>query len=264
MSKLLVINHIIRQNIYFGEYVILIKQKMASLKIKYRHSSIEGKAGTLFYQVIHNRVARQINSGYKIYPDEWDIFNSQIIIPAKTGENRHRYLVSLKKCIKEDTSRLKDIMIRFENLGYKYTTDEIIEYNLFEERLEKNDLLPLGESGDHLLVETSYFSPPMGLNNILLRIKAKGYYPILAHPERYVYMGESDYRQLKDMGVKLQLNLPSIVGMYGDLVKKKAMLLLNEKVITHIGTDIHNYKIFQKFICTGITKNVQKLLDFNV
>lgn len=101
---------------------------MASLKIKYRHSSIEGKAGTLFYQVIHNRVARQINSGYKIYPDEWDIFNSQIIIPAKTGENRHRYLVSLKKCIKEDTSRLKDIMIRFENLGYKYTADEIIEY----------------------------------------------------------------------------------------------------------------------------------------
>ena len=63
-----------------------------------------------------------------IYPDEWDIFNSQIIIPAKTGENRHRYLVSLKKCIEEDTSRLKDIMIRFENLGYKYTADEIIEY----------------------------------------------------------------------------------------------------------------------------------------
>lgn len=94
MSNLLVINHIIRQNIYFGEYIILIKQKMASLKIKYRHSSIEGKAGSLFYQVIHNRVARQINSGYKIYPDEWDIFNSQIIIPAKTGENRHRYLVS--------------------------------------------------------------------------------------------------------------------------------------------------------------------------
>ena len=122
MSNLLVINYIIRQNIYFGEYIILIKQKMASLKIKYRHSSIEGKAGTLFYQVIHNRVARQINSGYKIYPDEWDIFNSQIIIPAKTGENRHRYLVSLKKCIKEDTSRLKDIMIRFENLGYKVTT----------------------------------------------------------------------------------------------------------------------------------------------
>ena len=41
--------------------------------------------------------------------------------------------------------------------------------NLFEERLEKNDLLPLGENGNHLLVETSYFSPPMGLSNILPR-----------------------------------------------------------------------------------------------
>ena len=85
--------------------------------------------------------------------------------------------------------------------------------NLFEERLEKNDLLPLGKNSDHLLVETSYFNPPMGLNNILLRIKAKGYYPLLAHPERYIYMGESDYQRLKDMGVKFQLNLPSLVGI---------------------------------------------------
>ena len=134
--------------------------------------------------------------------------------------------------------------------------------NLFEERLEKNDLLPLGENGDHLFVETSYFSPPMGLSNILLRIKAKGYYPVLAHPERYVYMGESDYRRLKDMGVKFQLNLPSIAGMYGNRIKKKAVLLLSEKAVAYTGTDIHSYNIFQKSICTSITRNVQKLLDF--
>ena len=132
--------------------------------------------------------------------------------------------------------------------------------NLFEERLEKNDLLPLGENGDHLLVETSYFSPPMGLSNILLRIKAKGYYPILAQPESYIYIGESDYQLIKDMGVKFQLNLPSIAGMYGDRIKKKAMLLLKEKAITHVGTDIHNHNIFQKFICTSITRSVQNSL----
>ena len=112
------------------------------------------------------------------------------------------------------------------------------------------------------MVETSYFSPPMGLSNILLRIKAKGYYPVLAHPERYVYMGESDYRRLKDMGVKFQLNLPSIAGMYGNRIKKKAVLLLSEKAVAYTGTDIHSYNIFQKFICTSITRNVQKLLDF--
>ena len=74
---------------------------------------------------------------------------------------------------------------------------EIMLDNLFEERLNKNDLLPIGKDGRHLLVETSYFNPPMGLQNILLRIKAKGYFPILAHPERYVYMSKSDYQQLQ-------------------------------------------------------------------
>lgn len=158
---------------------------------------------------------------------------------------------------------------RFEELRAAYSgtvelhlAAENMLDNLFEERLAQNDLLPLGEGGNHLLVETSYFNPPLGLSNILLRIKAKGYYPVLAHPERYVYMGESDYQQLKDMGVKFQLNLLSIAGMYGDRSKKKAMLLLNEKTIDYIGTDLHCHNIFQKFICTGITGNNYKLIDF--
>lgn len=133
---------------------------------------------------------------------------------------------------------------------------------LFEERLEKNDLLPLGENGDHLLVETSYFNPPMDLFGTLERIKVKGYYPVLAHPERYTYMENADYHRLKEMGVKFQINLPSIVGMYGKLAKTKALLLLNERMITCAGTDIHNYNMFQKYICTGITGKNYRLIDF--
>ena len=94
--------------------------------------------------------------------------------------------------------------------------------NLFEERLEKNDLLPIGKDGKHLLVETSYFNPPMGLNNILLRIKAKGYYPVLAHPERYMYMNEHEYQRLKSMNVEFQLNQFSLFGLYGKEVQKRA------------------------------------------
>lgn len=120
--------------------------------------------------------------------------------------------------------------------------------NLFEERLEKNDLLPLGENGDHLLVETSYFNPPMGLNNILLRIKAKGYYPLLAHPERYIYMGESDYQRLKDMGVKFQLNLFALNGLYGSTVKEKAGWLLKKHLYDLTGSDIHHLAIFRETI----------------
>ena len=70
------------------------------------------------------------------------------------------------------------------HLAAEYMMDE-----LFESRLEQNDLLALGEEGNWLLVETSYFNPPMDLGGILKRIKSKGFFPVLAHPERYVYMG---------------------------------------------------------------------------
>lgn len=113
--------------------------------------------------------------------------------------------------------------------------------SLFEERLAKNDLLPLGNDGRHLLVETSYFNPPMGLQNILLRIKAKGYYPVLAHPERYMYMDKAYYAKLKNMGIRFQLNLFSLAGAYGKEVTRKALWLLRHGMYDCAGTDIHQY-----------------------
>ena len=45
---------------------------MATVKIKFRPSSVDGREGTVYYQVIHGRVARQINTSYKLFPAEWD------------------------------------------------------------------------------------------------------------------------------------------------------------------------------------------------
>lgn len=111
--------------------------------------------------------------------------------------------------------------------------------SLFEQRLQKGDLLPLGKDGRHLLVETSYFNPPYGLHNILLRIKSKGYVPVLAHPERYVYMDKEDYEQLRRLNVAFQLNLPSLVGAYGADAKRKAKWLLGNMYYQFTGTDTH-------------------------
>lgn len=36
---------------------------MATIKIKFRTSSVKTKEGVLFYQIIHARVTRQINTG---------------------------------------------------------------------------------------------------------------------------------------------------------------------------------------------------------
>lgn len=103
----------------------------------------------------------------------------------------------------------------------------------------KEELLPIGAKHNHLLVETSYFNPPMRLHETLRQIKAIGYHPLLAHPERYMYMDEEEYIRLHQEGVKFQLNLPSICGGYGNTVKKRAQWLLKKGLYDVIGSDTH-------------------------
>ena len=158
-------------------------------------------------------------------------------------------------------NKTDDLKKRFRELQTAYQGGIILHHaaenmldNLFEERLEANDLLSLGEDKRHLLVETSYFNPPMGLTDILQRIKSKGYYPVLAHPERYVYMDKADYTQLKSMDIKFQMNLPSIVGMYGQEAKRKAEWLLKNNFYDLAGSDTHRLKTWEMTITRKIWK----------
>lgn len=114
--------------------------------------------------------------------------------------------------------------------------------SLLEERLRSGDLLPLGPEGRHLLVETSYFNPPARLGGILDSVRSSGYYPVLAHPERYLYMDMKDYDVLTASGAILQLNLPSLTGMYGSTVRKRALRLLRTGRYTLAGTDLHRIR----------------------
>ena len=107
------------------------------------------------------------------------------------------------------------------------------------EGVETNNLLPIGSKGNHLLVETSYFTPPMRLKETLRLIKSRGYHPILAHPERYMYMEKEEYLELHEEGIKFQLNLASLAGGYGKAVKKKAEWLLKKELYSVAGTDLH-------------------------
>ncbi|MDE6300067.1 MAG: capsular biosynthesis protein [Muribaculaceae bacterium] len=136
--------------------------------------------------------------------------------------------------------------------------------NLFEERLEANDLLPIGEEGNHLLVETSYYTPPYGMDDMIESIFSKGYFPILAHPERYRHMDEKEYLKLHERGVKMQVNYLSLVGGYGDQAKKKAEWLLGKGLIGYAGSDIHRESVI-KLIgeSKGEEKRIKMLSDVN-
>lgn len=122
------------------------------------------------------------------------------------------------------------------NLAAEYMID-----GLFDQRLSEGDLLPLGPSKDQVLVETSYFNPPLRFEQTLGEIKSKGFYPVLAHPERYMYMSDKDYyKKLRMNGIRFQMNLASLAGVYGNTAKKKAEMLLQEGFYDYTGTDLHN------------------------
>lgn len=136
---------------------------------------------------------------------------------------------------------------------------------LFEQRLEDDDLLPYDDKC--LLVETSYLNPPLNLWDIFDQIHSKGYYPILAHPERYVYMEEDDYKRLKKMDVEFQLNLLSVVGMYGREAQGKALTMLRKGYYQRCGSDVHRFDSMvtnfnKKAIPADIFKAIEEIIDF--
>lgn len=151
--------------------------------------------------------------------------------------------------IMEDTPNTPDALRKaFEDLKRAYrgpvtlhlAAENMLD-NLFEQRLAAGNLLPIGENADHLLVETSYFTPPSDFDDKIQRVKSAGFFPVLAHPERYVYMPMKKYEQLIGENVRFQLNIYSLLGLYGDPAREKAEYLLRHGYYTLIGTDTHRH-----------------------
>lgn len=159
----------------------------------------------------------------------------------------------------------EELQQRYEELKTAYNgpielrlAAEYMLDNLFEERLDADDLLyhsiPDAPQKE-LLVETSYFNPPMDLYGTLSKIKSKGIYPILAHPERYFYMDDKDYEKLKAMGVRFQLNLFSLTGQYGKKAQENAEKLLKGGYYSLMGTDLHRHKALVRQLDEKIKKS---------
>ncbi len=111
--------------------------------------------------------------------------------------------------------------------------------DLFMSRLESGDIMPL--PGNYLLIENSFMQEPWNLDNIVFDLQVKGYFPILAHPERYpYYYNKKDrFRNLHNAGLLFQINLLSLAEAYGKAEKKVAEFLIKEGLVDFIGTDLH-------------------------
>lgn len=178
--------------------------------------------------------------------------------------------VVLTPHIMEDIPNTTDeLRATFEKLKNAYTgsinlilaAENMIDTLLYK-RLQADDLLLL--PGRKLLVETSYFNPPVDLMGTLMAIKKAGYTPVLAHPERYVYMSREQYEEIFDENVEFQLNLPALAGFFGREAKARAEWLLKEDFYTLCGTDLHRKSQFQSLLGSEARRTSLKQLQESV
>ena len=196
----------------------------------------------------HSHLLPGVDDGFKTMADSLEALDAL----EKLGVRNLWLTPHVMEDYPNETDFLRE---RFEELKKKYkgsinlylAAENMLD-SLFEERMEKKDFLPIGAGGRYLLVETSYFNPPMNMEETLQHIKSAGYFPLLAHPERYRYMDEDDYKHLKEMGIFFQANYFSLVGAYGNTARKKLDWMLKNNMIDVLGSDLHKLRTLQNVL----------------
>lgn len=99
---------------------------MASVKVKFRPSATDGREGSIYYQVIHNRAVRQITADLHVYENEWNAGTSSVTIPSQADADRKHHLRMIQKHISRDVLRLENI-IRDLTLKGVCSADAIVD-----------------------------------------------------------------------------------------------------------------------------------------
>lgn len=143
------------------------------------------------------------------------------------------------------------------NAGAEYFLDDYVAG-----LVKRNE--PLLTINDRMvLVEFSLAHPSMSLKEILFDMQMQGYQPVIAHPERYIYLEHARdfYDELKDIGCLFQLNLLSLGNHYGKSAHDLAHYLIKKEYYDLVGTDLHNVRHLEALSSSSLLQPLKKLLD---
>ena len=95
---------------------------MTSIKIKFRPSTVDGKEGGIYLQIIHNRVVRQLNTEYKVFAEEWNAESESVVIKG----SRSNFLLGIQERLSWDATRLEKVVRSLEIERRRFTADDVI------------------------------------------------------------------------------------------------------------------------------------------
>lgn len=194
---------------------------------------------------IHNHLLPGIDDGAKTVEDsitllkEFSSFGVTNFVA--TPHIMNNYYPNTPDSIRKSHALLQNALLQndLKDISISASAEHMIDDN-FEDILEKNEVMPLRKN--YLLVEMSYLQPSINFNEAINKIASHRLFPILAHPERYVFLHKSSslYQKHKSQGILFQLNLLSLGNYYGSEVQKAAHKLLENGLIDFAASDCHN------------------------
>ena len=145
---------------------------MATTRFKFRASSVSGKQGTLFIQVIHKRATRQVSTSYKLYPKEWDADRQSVVIPKDISSKRSPYLHNVQEALRSDAARLRLIILSLDHSRKAYQAKDVVKRFLKKEQSDEfavfaETLIGQKREEGHLSLATKYQSSLNSLNRFL-------------------------------------------------------------------------------------------------
>ncbi|MTI71999.1 MAG: capsular biosynthesis protein [Firmicutes bacterium] len=158
------------------------------------------------------------------------------------------------KLIKENFLKLKD-KIKKQGIDIDiYIGNEVYVVPNLIKLFEKGFVYTLNNSR-YMLIEFPMLDNPYFIESLIYDLKVKGIVPIIAHPERYKMIISNPNVLFKfiKQGALVQINLPSLKGSYGPIIKDTAKILIEHDMLHFIGTDAHSFN--------RRTPNVEKSLD---
>lgn len=95
---------------------------MTSIKVKFRPSTVDGKEGGLYFQIIHNRVVWQLKTDYKVRVEEWDAESESVIVNG----NRSNLLLEIQERLAWDVARQENVVRLLETESRRFTAVDVI------------------------------------------------------------------------------------------------------------------------------------------
>jgi len=203
--------------------------------------------GTRITTDIHSHLLPGLDDGVKTLEEAesivkvfQDLGYSKIITTPHIMQDHYRntpeIILSSLHQVKEHLS-VQNLSVILEAAAEYYMDEHLIK------EIETNSqLLTFGDN--YLLFETNFLSEPLNLNEFIFLVTTRGYKPVLAHPERYLYLQNNMKRveDLIDRGVLFQVNTASIAGAYSKPIQTLANKLIDLGYVHLIGSDCHHIK----------------------